>query len=536
MRPNFLNSSPLTQQIDGVANAKPRSTRRAVVALIAFCFFAVVAGPALSRAQTLPNMEPTANIEGCSHWASAQARKSGGRGTEASPFSIARFFEVAKPGSTLCLLDGIYRGAHQMIRPPAGLSGKPGAPITIRAANDGEVLIDGGSRASKTTDHRPVALRLNNHWILEGFNAGYSNSNVLSIMGEQFKGDAHPSRVPIRDVTIRRVVAWDADPCFPDRKDCSSNRMVVSIAAADDVLLEDVAAFGTGRKIFQVYQSRRIVIRRSWGRWEGNGRRHVQTFSCAYRSYDVICENIFGTWSGESQPANVPVKQLKTIIGMDWHTDKDNSWSGKSDAWDVGLRLLGSLAYVEQSALHPPQNGVTFGRVKNAVLTDVVSYLDLIPKTGNTFSLQDCEFRVPNESPGCTWKSNLERQNSRLHLERLTAIGGDGKSRIHSVWNSISGTKQVFEFQMPSQGPSASQQASMPNVFTGEGARLCHRYVDGQLTSEPLWPWPMNERIRKATDYARSAPVDLTATVARLFGPIPEICGGAQSQPEKQER
>ena len=46
----------------------------------------------------------------------------------------------------------------------------------------------------------------------------------------------------------------------------------------------------------------------------------------------------------------------------------------------------------------------------------------------------------------------------------------------------------------------------------------------------------MNERIRKATDYARSAPVDLTATIARLFGPIPEICGGAQSQPEGQER
>ena len=25
----------------------------------------------------------------------------------------------------------------------------------------------------------------------------------------------------------------------------------------------------------------------------------------------------------------------------------------------------------------------------------------------------------------------------------------------------------------------------------GEGARLTHRYVNGVLTDEPLWPWPM---------------------------------------------
>jgi hypothetical protein len=31
----------------------------------------------------------------------------------------------------------------------------------------------------------------------------------------------------------------------------------------------------------------------------------------------------------------------------------------------------------------------------------------------------------------------------------------------------------------------------------GEGARLQHRYVNRQLTNQPLLPWPMEGRIRK---------------------------------------
>ncbi|MBN2494619.1 MAG: hypothetical protein JXR96_08530 [Deltaproteobacteria bacterium] len=41
--------------------------------------------------------------------------------------------------------------------------------------------------------------------------------------------------------------------------------------------------------------------------------------------------------------------------------------------------------------------------------------------------------------------------------------------------------------------------AERPRV-AGEpvGAQIEHRYVDGVLTAEPLWPWPMNERIEAA--------------------------------------
>jgi hypothetical protein len=33
--------------------------------------------------------------------------------------------------------------------------------------------------------------------------------------------------------------------------------------------------------------------------------------------------------------------------------------------------------------------------------------------------------------------------------------------------------------------------------YNGGGARLQYRYVNGSLTDGPLWPWPMEDRIKK---------------------------------------
>jgi hypothetical protein len=60
-----------------------------------------------------------------------------------NPFVIARFWDVAKAGDTLVLLDGTYAGAESMINPPKGLSGDKETSITVRAMNDGKVTIDG---------------------------------------------------------------------------------------------------------------------------------------------------------------------------------------------------------------------------------------------------------------------------------------------------------------------------------------------------------------------------------------------------------
>jgi hypothetical protein len=58
---------------------------------------------------------------------------------------------------------------------------------------------------------------------------------------------------------------------------------------------------------------------------------------------------------------------------------------------------------------------------------------------------------------------------------------------------------------------------------------LCKRYVNRQLTNEPLWPWPMNQRIMDAMRQSGREPVDITATMEALLGPIPPQCQGGEA-------
>ncbi len=381
----------------------------------------------------------------------------------------------------------------------------------------------------------PVQLRENHHFVLEGFDAANSRSAVVAVggrrdkEGERRKGwlgreDWHP----IRDVVLRRIVAWDANPRFAEYRACSddpacradrrkkrwrSNSHVIDIALASDVLLEDVAAFGTGRKIFQVFLSERVTIRRAWGRWEGNSESHIQTFSCAYRSYDSLCENVIGTWSGEKQDPSIPLeRQRKTILGMDWFKKSDR-WHGRSDAFDSGLRVLGSLAYLEADAKYVPSNMIVFGYGKNQTLEDLVAVSASTAGGHHTFNLVNCLRRVD-----CGWEVGLPADAAPLRARGLVSIGGSGRDVVSSDWRRGSAASR------PTHAAFASAQ--VPDVFGRDGkiGPLCRRWVDGERTDVPLWPWPMAERIRLATRHARGVPTDVEAEVQALLGPIPPHC------------
>jgi len=94
---------------------------------------------------------------------------------------------------------------------------------------------------------------------------------------------------------------------------------------------------------------------------------------------------------------------------------------------------------------------------------------------------------------------------------------------------------------------STSLTGDIPTIFTGSanpwigttGAQVCKQYRNGTLTSTPLWPWPMNDRIKAATasagPYAGPCPTcvggrrsrlatDVTADIEAMFGAIPAQC------------
>lgn len=399
----------------------------------------------------------------------------------------------ALPGTTLCLRDGLYHGDASMITPPSGLSGTSGQPIVIKGLTEGAQLIDGeGARA-------PVVLTLNNYWELVGFNAANSSGGVVAITG--VKANDPLPEVRSHHVRVARVVAWNAK--------LEGNYMVFDINRLDDSLLEDVAGFGSGRKIFQIYHSDRVTVRRAWGRWDGylpedpNNPAPTLTFACAYGSYDVICENVLATWSGSQLPAGSFGGPVGILIGSEGFDAEGVSPTG--DPYDAGLLVAGSIAYATAGVPNPPKTGLRFSLVKEVDLVDVVSYM-----------------AGPDQRP--------------LRLGACVSPCGDYVPPSVPPFNSVDGITEVGDnsqdtWREDHWGLKAdSDLVSSPispvaNIYNGTaGARLCHQYVDGIETTTPLWPWRMNERIRTATLAATGIETNVDATMQSLFGAYPSEC------------
>jgi hypothetical protein len=367
-----------------------------------------------------------------------------------------------------------------MIDPPDNLSGRAGSPITVRALNDGKVTINGQGRS------RPVLLILNDYFVLEGFNAHSSSEAVVTI----YKSEHN---------VVRRVAAWDA---------YDGNNAIVSTGGSEYTLFEDVAAWGIGRKVFNASQGGNYVTcRRCWGRWEGS---HFigpkLTYTLAYNNYDMIIENSIGTWSGEKMKetyvlqcppgstnsrcgttkTNYTVDQPEAIFGVD--TNNGNPARSK---------ILGSIAYIKKmDRFHP-------NRLYWVVNVDAVEYHN----------------NVAYVEPG----SHTNKQAFGLYGLK----SGSAEDLVAKNLTGIASTQSYYSNQWKTSNISeGSNVSSVPNVFLGSAAQICRRYEDGILTSEPLWPWPMNQRIIDAMKASGRAVVDVTKTIEELFGPIPSQCRG----------
>ena len=84
----------------------------------------------------------------------------------------------------------------------------------------------------------------------------------------------------------------------------------------------------------------------------------------------------------------------------------------------------------------------------------------------------------------------------------FTAIGG---LKPEFGRGDISNTVEVSDKEEP-----AVWREMFRKKAPERGAHLFYRYVKDKLTDKPLWPWPMNDRIKELTG------VDLTATIFGL--------------------
>lgn len=490
----------------------------------------------------------------------------GGAGTRAEPYTVSDFWAdtlTKEEGNKLVLLDGEYRGKDSMIIPPRNHNGTADSWIHVRAENDGEVLIDG------ELENSAVGIS-GNYYLLEGFDATTQSRQVIGISGE---GDNADAAVVAHHVTLRRIVAH-RDPIYGATvaeyitAGTHENSHVVGLNRTSDVLLEDFAAFGRGRKIIQVYKSNKPTARRVWARWDGNwpfaGGRQM-AFSCSYRSVDSTCENIIATAGGSFDPKITPAPGVLTDISIKGKIIHDFDYSNVGgegigacatphqidepygldvaaqpyltpatrDPQSINMKLLGSIIYADMNKRMQTSPGILFGGTvypskgaKSTTIRDVAVWLPYMG--GKPVVLSNCDDDPFIDFPGgCSYSVGDDRETSPKTVTDVTLIGGGNLGRgYHSAIGSDWIRTNVEELKDTDDGRTEEDPRYGIDIFTpgGTGASVCHRYVDGIKTDEPLWPWPMQERIKAATERSLFDTADVRAEIEAVFGAIPEEC------------
>jgi hypothetical protein len=401
-----------------------------------------------------------------------------------------RAWQSLYPGDTLILLDGIY---YQSLRPNRR-NGEPGKPITIRAKNDGQAVIDG--------EHQRVPVQLGDTWpgpignyfVVEGIVAKNSSDRVWRVVGS--------------NNVLKRVSGYNANV---DR-----NAHVFSLGGNNN-LLEDCVAAGSGRKMILVFQGeRRNIIRRcfaGWQEWRGGDfcpghipwGENIETYNSSYNVIENSIGygrtprpgggiNVFGQ-SGANAVGNRVLGSIAMNVGMNWD-GSDIEWacpypgSSCTTCWDPGW-----LTHRSGFGLGNP-NG---GSITNNIFQDIFSFgsgglgfaIDI--PSASQYQNQLIRATLVNNGIGagiragrCDNPNDLGCEKERsIQLSRINAFGDFEDNQIECT---------------PAQQPYCTG-----SEFNGQGARIEYRYhsyfddnnnIVTTLTDVSLWPWPMEDRIR----------------------------------------
>lgn len=416
-------------------------------------------------------------VPACTHFAAPTG--AGAACTREAPCLVGTWLSastLAVGGHVLCLQAGVYRGPQSMIDPPDTTSGQAGSPITVRAETDGAVLVDGEHARD------PVFLTpTNQYWEIWGLNAANGVNDVIRL-GQHSRA--------------YRVIGWNGTAGQADST-------ILELGRGVDNLFIDSAGFGTdSRKILNGSQSQGpdqasawSGFRRVWAQWGSHpmgSSRPSNTAQVGYQTRQQRLENVLLTWDTAAGGAtDRPEGALEAFI------DCDGSMSNAAH----GTAVLGSLAYLRPGARFPGDKLVQAYCASGMTWTDVASLLG-----GGFAGVRP--FYFPDFGSGGATTGNTCTNCLAVHNGRPSENQAPG-----SGW-TLPGFRE---------GATLAEATGGVSLFTLLPG-LCTRYEGGTRTTQPLWPWPMNERIKAATAQAGLPPVDVTAEVEALLGPIPDAC------------
>jgi hypothetical protein len=440
----------------------------------------------------------------CTHYASPTG-SSGNTGTsQSSPFRPADFWAVATPGKVLCLMDGTYTGSAFLIR-PGSIAGTSANPIIIRALNDGAVLIDGQGST------QPVFFNGTSFVTLQGINARNGHFGVLYFQNST-------------NVTVQRSIFWDT---LNDTND----HVVEVVSGAQNTLLEDVAVFGNGRDRVLEWadNSTRAVsgtrYRRMWTRVDGYCTGGTVDFDALQYDYaNVNTDGQVDNWIAYNN------QWLMTQPGCNsTYNGNPNTLFGQRTpgigTGNPGHKFAGLILFAT------PAPAVSGGSgIHSAFLVGNVASPNVLNGVNVVDSFMDMDAQ-PSAKTINLFPSTCQGQNS---ITRVTTTGAGGDGTGCATVTNLNHYASVSAANSAGSGLFAgATNSARPN--------LCFQYKDGQLTNTPLWPWPMDDRIKAAlairgapglagvagTGGQTHAAGTVTSEIISRYGPIPSQCYGA---------
>lgn len=390
------------------------------------------------------------------------------------------------PGDTLILRDGLYANSQLHMDE---IHGMQTAPITIRAEHDGRAIIDGAGSA-------PGVIEVNDssYVVVDGLvarNAG-PNNDVVIVSGQS------------NMITLRRITAYNAG---------SGNAHVFDVAyGPSNVLIEDCAGWGQGRYIFIAYHSSNVIFRRTWARWTTQSNFSPAPRACygIYGSRNVTLENPICIHDIPDQPSNDyftaiwitsngPPEENAKILGAMFLDNWEGIWA--NDLSGDNTQVINSFFENtrKQGTYNTTTNhgdGIMWGTDNGSgggvdTSTFINNEVGFSKQTSQNPTLTNSVF-VNNDTAlvGNPTHSFLDFYGNG----RIGATVGPTDKQVNPKYNVAKYGRGAYLFIPPNSPLKGAGQGG-----SDIGATIIYRYQDGTLTNQPLWPWPMEERIKTET-------------------------------------
>ena len=440
-----------------------------------------------------------------------------------TPCSLATGLTKLVSGSTdtLYLKDGTYTGN---ITVP--VSGDASHYITIKAVNDGMAIIDANNASTRAFDSNGKSY-IN----VEGIIFKNSTTDVVRVSGAS-------TYINFRRVSGRSSGATGNNGLFQ-----------VYGTSPNHILFEDCLAYGRGRVGFSSYGASYITVRRCYARMSTNPYGEGIGITM-YNSSNGLVENSIVTVSSS------PTYNYHGIGA--WATDggisSNNSYYGNvvygvnddcyySYVGDNGGGIINTGNFFSNNVCISPtlyafqNHDSTTTTVQNSTVVSATwssgaHWMDTGSLTFKDNSVINASygFKLVGGTLAHTYNNYYNMTHAPTIFDGLTgdttefcndSTGGCTSNGINPVYDTATygnGAYLMVPTALQGQGESGGDI----------GAKVLYRYVDGVLTTTPLWPWPMEDRIYAETGYSPtySAHGGIWTTLANLYPVTTPIVSG----------